>query len=106
MGHGLACEQRTHDRNAFGQPVIADGLSRPAISRDVLVRGFTGAARHPEAAGEHLAEGGCSLSNDRRVYRWPGAVTTPKGRDVACKAAPSQDQAKPDWPCRSLQGEK
>ena len=26
-------------------------------------------------------------------YRWPGAVTTPKGRLVALSAAPSQDHA-------------
>ena len=31
-------------------------------------------------------------------YRCPGAVTTPKGSRVACSAAPSHDQANPDWP--------
>ena len=36
--------------------------------------------------------------------RCPGAVTTPNGREVACIAAPSHDQAWPEWPCRSLQG--
>ena len=37
-------------------------------------------------------------------YRCPGAVTTPSERRVACRAAPSHDQAWPEWPCRSLQG--
>ncbi len=39
-------------------------------------------------------------------YRWPGALTTPNGMPVACNAEPSQDQAKPDSPCRALHGEK
>ena len=39
-------------------------------------------------------------------YRWPGAFTTPKDSAVASSAAPSHDHAKPDSPCRALQGEK
>ena len=39
-------------------------------------------------------------------YRWPGAVTTPNGSVVRCMAAPSHDQAKPDWPWRALVGDR
>ena len=37
-------------------------------------------------------------------YRCPGAVTTPKRRPVVASAAPSQDQANPEWPCRADHG--
>jgi hypothetical protein len=37
-------------------------------------------------------------------YRWPGAVTTPKLRLVVARAAPSQDHAKPECPCRADHG--
>jgi hypothetical protein len=40
------------------------------------------------------------------VVALPGALTTPNGSDVVASAAPSHDQAKPDSPCRVLQGVK
>jgi hypothetical protein len=39
-------------------------------------------------------------------YRWPGALTAPNGSVVVARAAPSQDQAKPECPWRGFHGAK
>ena len=46
---------------------VADVLGRPPVAGDVLVGRLTGAERHPEPAGEHLAERRRRLGDDRRV---------------------------------------
>ena len=104
VGHLLATEQRSDHLDALEEASIADVLVGPPVPGHVLVEGLTRSEDRPEAAGEEVGERGDRLGDDRRVVALPGAVTTPNGTEVACIAAPSHDQAWPEWPCRSLQG--
>ena len=74
MVDDLACEQRSHDLDALDQPGGALGLRGPPRPGDVLVRGLPGAERDPQATGEHLAQRGSGLSDDRRVVALPRRV--------------------------------
>ena len=57
--------------------------------------------------GEHLAQRGDRLGDDRGVVALPGRVDDPEGQRGAWQGgARASDQAKPDSPWRSLQGEK
>ena len=103
----LAGEQGADHVDALAQARVALSLGGPALAGDVLVGRLAAAQRHPQAAREHLAQGGSGLSDDRRVVALAGRVDDSE-RQAAWprSAAPRKDQAKPDSPWRSLHGEK
>ena len=70
----LAGQQRPDDVDALPQPRVAQLLARPALPGDVLVGRLAAAERDPEPAGEHRAERGDRLGDDRRVVALAGRV--------------------------------
>src|SRR5918995_3015102 len=102
----LATQQRTDDVDAFPQPIVAYLFAGPASTGDVLVTGLARAKCSPKSAGIHAAQGADGLGDHGRVVALARRGNNPNGSALACRAAPSHDQANPAWPCRSLHGEE
>ena len=74
----LAGEQRAHDLDALAQAGVAGGLVGPRVAGDVLVGRLAGAERDPQPPGEHLAQRGRGLGDDRRVVALARRVDHPE----------------------------
>ena len=75
------------------------------LAGDVLVHVLAAARGHPEAAGKHVRQGGRGVRDDGRVVPLARAPSPRRSAGRWWPARrPSQDQAKPEWPCRADHG--
>ena len=88
------------------QPLVAIALRGHAspVTRSLDVSPEPSATQN--RPGNICRQGRDRLGDDRRVVALPGGVDHAERQLVVASAAPRHDQAKPESPCRTLQGEK
>jgi hypothetical protein len=102
----LAGQQGADDVDALAQPGVASSLrgqTCPVTCSFIASPEPRATQKRPGNIAPRVAIAWATITG---WYRWPGALTAPKGRPVVARAAPSQDQAKPEWPCRSFHGSR